>query len=725
MTAALPPSKGPWLLAADLGLLGLGLALALSCARLFEGLAAAVLCLVATGAWALTTSLRRSPLRPLWAELIYLSVAAVLAVAVSLTAEVPEESGPAGSAPALVHLVRDDFASFATDIAPVPAGTGHLLVMGALIWLLASFASTASIRLRSPVQGALPHTVAILGLGLLARGTGRVLSSAALVVALGVYCTTQAAWRNAALRWVPRPSQGVVEPLRSATVLVGLSALVALVLTPLLPGGTEPVVEYRSGGLGDGRRNVVSPFVEVGSNLGPRSDDLLFTVRTDQPSYWRLTALDEYDPDTGIWVLSNSYEPVEGPLRTPTPAETVAAQVQVRSLGGFWVPSVDDVVTARSERELGWDEGAGSLIVRGEDLAEDDRVELAHAPDDPDAGELAAAGTPAERSVDPLLLAQDGVPVTLRVQAREVAGDLAPYEAALALQDWLRNDFTYDQSIDLSSSPDPMAEFLELRRGFCQQFASAFALAARTLGIPARVVVGFTTGDLMPGYLPTYAVYGRHAHAWPEVLLDGLGWVAFEPTPGRGDPSGTETTGVPGQQAPAPDGDTEVTSPETTAAPAPSTPSTSAPAGGDQLDADAPPEGADEDGPPVVPIVLGVLAAVVAGVAAVLWRRRSARRRHVIGAEALAAWDAALRLLEPRGLHPGDQETPLEFAGRVQRRLGTGAVGELARVESKRRWASDPPDAEDLVRADAAAQLLRRFLEEGPSAELAEVGASR
>jgi hypothetical protein len=238
-------------------------------------------------------------------------------------------------------------------------------------------------------------------------------------------------------------------------------------------------------------------------------------------------------------------------------------------------------------------------------------------------------------------------------------------------------------------------------------------------------VVGFTTGDLMPGYLPTYAVYGRHAHAWPEVLLDGLGWVAFEPTPGRGDPSGTETTGVPGQQAPAPDGDTEVTSPETTAAPAPSTPSTSAPAGGDQLDADAPPEGADEDGPPVVPIVLGVLAAVVAGVAAVLWRRRSARRRHVIGAEALAAWDAALRLLEPRGLHPGDQETPLEFAGRVQRRLGTGAVGELARVESKRRWASDPPDAEDLVRADAAAQLLRRFLEEGPSAELAEVGASR
>jgi hypothetical protein len=81
-------------------------------------------------------------------------------------------------------------------------------------------------------------------------------------------------------------------------------------------------------------------------------------------------------------------------------------------------------------------------------------------------------------------------------------------------------------------------------------------------------------------------------------------------------------------------------------------------------------------------------------------------------------------LLEERGLHPGDQETPLEFAGRVRRRLGTRTVEELARVESKRRWASDPPDADDLLRADAAAQLLRRFLDEGPSAELVEVGAS-
>ncbi len=64
---------------------------------------------------------------------------------------------------------------------------------------------------------------------------------------------------------------------------------------------------------------------------------------------------------------------------------------------------------------------------------------------------------------------------------------------------------------------------------------------ARSLGIPARVAVGFTHGVAANG---SFTVLGKNAHAWPEVWFDQLGWVAFEPTPGRGAPGAEDYTGV-------------------------------------------------------------------------------------------------------------------------------------------------------------------------------------
>ena len=64
----------------------------------------------------------------------------------------------------------------------------------------------------------------------------------------------------------------------------------------------------------------------------------------------------------------------------------------------------------------------------------------------------------------------------------------------------------------------------------------------RSLGIPARVAVGFTPGLLQPD--GTRSVLGRNAHAWPEVWFDQFGWVSFEPTPGRGAPGAESHTGV-------------------------------------------------------------------------------------------------------------------------------------------------------------------------------------
>ena len=79
------------------------------------------------------------------------------------------------------------------------------------------------------------------------------------------------------------------------------------------------------------------------------------------------------------------------------------------------------------------------------------------------------------------------------------------------------------------------------------------ALMARSLGIPARVATGFTWGDPVSVDETTgktlYSVTGRHTHAWPEIFFDGLGWVAFEPTPGRGIPGATAYTNVAARQS--------------------------------------------------------------------------------------------------------------------------------------------------------------------------------
>lgn len=105
-----------------------------------------------------------------------------------------------------------------------------------------------------------------------------------------------------------------------------------------------------------------------------------------------------------------------------------------------------------------------------------------------------------------------------------------PYEQAMALQSYLRSaaNFTYDTRVDPARTDDAVWDFLESRKGYCVQFATAMTVMSRSLGIPARVGVGFLPGQVDGD---EYVVTGRQAHAWPELYFEGQGWVRFEPTP--------------------------------------------------------------------------------------------------------------------------------------------------------------------------------------------------
>ena len=117
------------------------------------------------------------------------------------------------------------------------------------------------------------------------------------------------------------------------------------------------------------------------------------------------------------------------------------------------------------------------------------------------------------------------------------SGAQTPYEAAALLETWFREagGFTYDEQppSPIGGMPPLVAFVNEDKRGYCQHYAGAMALMLRLLGVPARVAVGFTSGEYDEGD-EEWTVTDTNAHAWVEVLFPEFGWIPFDPTPGRG-----------------------------------------------------------------------------------------------------------------------------------------------------------------------------------------------
>ena len=129
------------------------------------------------------------------------------------------------------------------------------------------------------------------------------------------------------------------------------------------------------------------------------------------------------------------------------------------------------------------------------------------------------------------------------------AGARTPYGAVVAIETWLRETggFSYDESPPPTGSLPPLAHFVaEGKRGYCQHFAGAMALMLRFLGIPARVAAGFTSGKQEEG---GWTVTDHNAHAWVEVWFPDYGWLAFDPTPGRGSLAATYSVSSTGFNA--------------------------------------------------------------------------------------------------------------------------------------------------------------------------------
>ncbi len=119
----------------------------------------------------------------------------------------------------------------------------------------------------------------------------------------------------------------------------------------------------------------------------------------------------------------------------------------------------------------------------------------------------------------------------IELTKRITQGRDTPYDQAVAITTWLRENITYNRQTQAPPlGVEPLDWFLfDYHTGFCNYYASAEVIMLRSLGIPARLAAGYARGTYDVG-LGTYIVSAIDSHAWPEVFFPGIGWVEFEPT---------------------------------------------------------------------------------------------------------------------------------------------------------------------------------------------------
>ncbi|GAA2805854.1 transglutaminase TgpA family protein [Streptomyces showdoensis] len=638
----------------------------------------------------------------------------------------------------------DDVGTYAIP-APDTAGIRLLLVVGvASVGLLVD---ALAVTFRSAAPAGLPllalYSVAA---GLSGGGAGWLYF---LLAAAGYLLLLLAEGRDRLSQWgrvfggarrTDRPGSAAGEggsasaPVRTGRRIGAVSLGIALVVPFALPGLSGGIFGGAGKGEGTGGKggtiSAVNPLVSLQNDLRQPDDREVLRYRTNARDtsgmYLRLVALDQFDgtawkssvrpiqdvpeqlpwPDglsqdvattevTSNFVASTAYEQKWLPM--PYPAQRV-------SIGGSWryEPAGRMLVGDNGQNTKGTRYSVTSLDIR------------------PTAEQLAAAPAAPEKLRQEYTKVPASLPADVRATALEVTrGARNGYERAVKLQDWFARDggFSYDVKVDSGTGVQAISRFLKDKEGFCVHFSFSMAAMARSLGIPARVAVGFMPGTPQPD--GSLSVGIRDAHAWPELYFEGAGWTRFEPTPSRGSvPDYTREQSAGGAATPTAQPSTG-TSAQPSAIPSASEscPPQLRRLGECGPDKAAGGAAADDTGMPPLQLtllVLGALLLLALPLLPWLWRTRlRARRLGPAGDPAtrvLAVWSEIKDTAWDYGVAPDDSLTPRGTAARLVRlgELGPDAgdaVHRVARAVEQVLYAPRPAPTTGLTEQ---ALLIRR-----------------
>jgi len=629
----------------------------------------------------------------------------------------------------MAQATGDALRGVSDQAAPVRVTREFLFLTCAGAWAVTTAADGLAFRARQPLLALVP----VLGLFVfpaLIRDTSPAWYAAWFLLGGAGLLLFESRARLATWgRWVSspraRPATGWRLPLTRANsigrwMLAG-ATLLALSLAWLLPGyGQRPLLDYRAGPNASAAI-AINPFVSLRTRLNSDENIPVFDVRTAQPSYYRLITLDRFDGVT--FTPSSPGQLVEFggdtslDLDGGAPSTQVTQRFTIRQLAGpsGYLPAAQAPVSVRAGRNRVYQSPTNRDLTLRRPLRSGLTYTVTSRVPTPTAADL--AGPKSYDSLPQVRPYLDASTIDQRVQSLAlsvVRGKSDPFARALAIQDYLRSPaFKYNLDVPaLSQGGNQLRRFLlEVREGYCEQFAAAMAAMARVAGIPSRVAVGFTSGVPAGDH---WEVGSKDAHAWPELYFPGVGWVRFEPTP-RGDgqvdvPSYTTSSGR--QISP--------TTTATTAAAGGNATGTTDSAGNAKLQAEnsdtgsqlGTPESAREKAARRGIVALIVLLALVALVPAtklvrtVLARRRAARRPRDAVAE---AYDELTGWAGDAGIGRRGAETPSAYALRMTGEFQEDArpLGELTALYVTAEYAPAEPSSGEAAEARKLARTAR------------------
>ncbi|MCO5996724.1 DUF3488 and transglutaminase-like domain-containing protein [Actinoallomurus rhizosphaericola] len=426
--------------------------------------------------------------------------------------------------------LRDSWKGTLTSLLPAPGRPELLVLPHALVWLAAFGGAELAVRTKTKAAPALP-SVAVFCAALLlgVNGPGSNLPVVAVLVGLTGALTI--------VRSGGRP----------LWLLAGLPAAAAI---GLLGAAVGPYLPMR-GEAYDPRATVKAPPPQQRDSISPLDrvsawlqtpDQQMFTVRADAPEDWRLAVLDRFDGVT--WTSDARFVPAGSRIPDdPRVHRTrVVQRFTVQDLPGVWVPAADRPRTVQG-LAVATDPGSG-VLTAGQPLRSGQAYTVTSMVPDYDAGLLAVAqpARDAEAQAATGLTESPGttaktaeVPAFRRLALEVTKDQETAFQRAAKLADYLRSTARYDVTGLSGHTYADLRYFLGTsKRGTSEQFATAYAVLARSIGLPTRIVVGFRPGV---GGNGTWQVRSGDVLVWPEVDFADIGWVPFFPTPEETDAS--------------------------------------------------------------------------------------------------------------------------------------------------------------------------------------------
>ena len=513
------------------------------------------------------------------------------------------------SVSSLWHLASTGFNDASRYAPPVPNLPGLLLLTVAGVGITAVLTDLIAVRLRStalaglpllvlftvPVMVNAPHSQLVTGLVFCLGGAGFLaMLSADGRERIRVWGRLVSLWRGTGGTG-SRIRGPDTQALAAAGRRVGLASIVLALCAPLLVPGLHPSKLFSSGpgiggtGTGTGALSLPSALGQAVNQLRDTHPSVEFTyttsasasIQSSDAQYFRQYVFDTLADGTG-WEVADYTDGAGSAESMPLPqglsdmsslpeVKTVVTASKNLSTVGSQPAFLPLIYPATQVHTPGrWLADLDLMVYSTNSSIADQSYSEVSLDVDPTTEQLAQLGKPANSAnlaPDLQLPSSYETPALKKLAQEHADGQDTEIGEVDALANWLSGpQFSYNLGAALFDSADGLQTFLtKSKTGFCVQSAYAMTVLSRLLGIPARFVVGYTSGTRLKN--GTYRVMNTDAHAWTEVYFPTIGWLRFEPTPSgqgtahatnyMGNATGTgqlspdpviTATGAPGQQ---------------------------------------------------------------------------------------------------------------------------------------------------------------------------------